>query len=58
VYGLEQIMVRLPVLCRGESEDWSDGRIAQKGPEHQPLLPHYSVLKGKQNAKPWTPIWR
>jgi len=31
VYGLEQMMVRLPVLCRGKSEDWNDGRIAQVG---------------------------
>jgi hypothetical protein len=29
-----------------------------EGSEHHPLLPHYSVLKRKLNAKLWTPIWR
>jgi len=30
VYGLERITVSLPVLYRGESEDWS-GEVAQGG---------------------------
>ena len=31
VYGLEWITVRLPVLYRGEGEDWSGGGVAQGG---------------------------
>ncbi len=30
-YGLEWITVRLPVLYRGEGEDWSGGGVAQGG---------------------------
>jgi hypothetical protein len=31
VYGLEWVTVRLPVLYRGEGEDWGGGGVAQGG---------------------------
>ena len=49
VYGLERVTVRLPVLYRGEGEDWSGG-VAQGGGVGAQGPPHARV----GNAKLWT----
>jgi len=49
VYGLEWVTVSLPVLYRGEGEDWSGGVAQGGGAGAQGLL--LPVLGGKLNAE-------
>ena len=49
MYGLERVTVSLPVLYRGEGEDWSGG-VAQGGGAGAQVPPPARV----GNAKLWT----
>ena len=57
VYGLEWVTVRLPVLYRGGERvrtGVEEELLREEGVVLRALLPLYSVLGGKLNAKLWT----